>query len=139
MCTKNSNASIFEEVKRNGFISEKQINLLKRRSNAAGRDLFNYDLIEECSDGYGVPCTEEQGAKGLKWLRSFVSKKDAFTSIKGAAFGYREFEIIRDATAKDFRFVGFYDAGNGWLKNYVPMYEVLGMEYVALSTPYIIG
>ncbi len=85
MSTKISNAAIYEAVKANGFISEKQINLLKRRSNAAGKDLFNYDLNEDCPDGYGVPCTEEQGAKGLKWLRfelnQFYDKLNPFSSL----------------------------------------------------------
>ena len=50
-------------------------------------------------------------------------------SETGQNLGYREIEIIKSATPEDFSFVCFYDAGNGWYRNYIPIYNVAGMEY----------
>lgn len=47
----------------------------------------------------------------------------------GQNLGDREIEIIKTATPSDFTFVCFYDAGNGWHRNYLPVYNVAGMEY----------
>lgn len=98
--------------------------LLKNRSNKAQKDLFNYDLDV---DGYGIPLDEEWANKGLNWLKSLIKKNGEPKA--GQNLGYREIEIIKTATPADFTFVCFYDAGNGWFRNYVPVYNVGGMEY----------
>ena len=67
-----TNEEIFENVRENGYITEREINLLKNRSNNERRDVFNYELLDEVADGYGVPVTPEQGAKGLRWLRGLL-------------------------------------------------------------------
>ena len=139
MSTKLTNAQIFESVKSNGFISEREINLLKNRSNRVQSDLFDYDFMEHFLDGYGLPVSEEQGEKGLTWLKKFISKKDDYKNVGGASYSLREFEIIKNATAKDFTFRGFYNAGNRWQRFYLPIYELNGMEYVPMRTPYIVG
>lgn len=36
-------------------------------------------------------------------------------------------------------FKGFYDAGNGWFRNFLPIYQLNGMEYIPMKEPYIIG
>lgn len=122
-----TNEEIFENVRKNGYISEREINLLKNRSNNERRDVFNYDLIEDVADGYGVPVTPEQGAKGLRWLRGLL--KSNGEPRKGQGLGYREVEIIRDATPEDVTFCGFYDAGRYGYHNFTPLYDVGGMEY----------
>ena len=122
-----TNEEIFENVRENGYISEREINLLKNRSNNERRDVFNYDLLDELCDGYGVPVTPEQGAKGLQWLRSLV--KSNGEPRKGQGLGWREVEIIREATPEDFRFCGFVRMGSAAFAYFVQLYSVLGMDY----------
>lgn len=126
--------SIFSEIKENGFISKSQLQTLKNRSNREQKDVINYDWLESVGGGYGIPLTEEQGVQGLNWLKKFI-KKNGESNV----YGYRELEIIENASASDFVFKGFYDAGNGWFKNYLPIYQVNGMEYIPMKEPYIIG
>lgn len=125
-----TNEQIFNEIRETGVITEKQISLLKRRSNANQKDVFSgLDMFEE-----SIVLTPEQGAKSLAWLKRFV-KKDVY--------GYRELEILKTAKPEDFEFTGFYDAGNGWHHYYVPTYGLGNgeyyMQYVPLSEPYIVG
>lgn len=119
--------AIFENARQNGYISEREINLLKNRSNKEGHDLFNYDLVDEVGEGYGVPVTPEQGAKALHWLQGLIKRNGQPKA--GQNLGYREIEIIKTATANDFTFCGFYAACNRWCTNFVPLYSVGGMDY----------
>ena len=126
--------SIFSEIKENGFISKSQLQALKNRSNREQKDVINYDWLESVGDGYGIPLTEEQGVQGLNCLKKFI-KKNGESNV----YGYRELEIIGNASPSDFVFKGFYDAGNGWFRNFLPIYQVNGMEYIPMKEPYIIG
>lgn len=128
-----TNDVIFQEVREQGFITKQQIQLLKNRSNKEQKDLMDYDLIESIADGYGIPLTEEQGKQGLTWLKKFQRKRTS------SIYGYREEEIINSASPSDFVFLGFYDAGNGWFKRYLPIYGLNGMQYVPMNEPYIIA
>lgn len=128
-----TNEAIFQEIKAQGFITKQQLQLLKNRSNKEQKDLMDYDLLESIADGYGILVTEEQGQQGLTWLKKFQRKRT------GSIYGYREEQIIKDAKPGDFVFLGFYDAGNGWLKKYLPIYGLNGMEYVPMQEPYIIA
>ena len=69
--------------------------------------------MDRVGNGYGIPLTEEQGAKDI--------------------------EIIKNASPSDFVFKGFYNNGIGNWCNYLPIYEINGIEYVPMSQPYIIG
>ena len=126
-----TNELIYKEIMESGVITEANMKLLKNRSNKAGRDLFDYNFLESFSDGYGIPLTAEQGEKGLIWLKKFIRK--------GNVYGYRELEIIQNATPSDFLFQGFYDAGNYSNHYYLPIYSVNGMQYIPKEEPYIIG
>lgn len=119
-----NNNTIFENIRKRGYMTEKEMLLLKSRSNKAQKDLFNYDLY---TDGYGIPLAEEWANKGLQWLRSLLKKNGEPKA--GQNLGYREIEIIKTAKAEDLTFVCFYDNGNGWYRNYVPVFNVAGMEY----------
>ena len=119
---KTTNNTIFENIHKRGYMTEKEMLLLKSRSNKAQKDLFQYD---EFSDY--IPLSEEWANKGLKWLKSLIKKNGQPKS--GQNLGYREIEIIKTATASDFTFVCFYDNGRGWYRNFVPVYNVAGMEY----------
>ena len=117
-----NNATIFEQIKTRGYMTEREMLLLKSRSNKAQKDLFQYD---EFSDY--IPLSEEWANKGLKWLKSLLKKNGEPKA--GQNLGDREIEIIKTAKASEFSFVCFYDSGNGWYRNYVPVYNVAGMEY----------
>ena len=117
-----NNATIFENIHERGYMEEREMLLLKSRSNKAQKDLFQYDEFSEY-----VPLSEEWANKGLQWLKSLLKKNGE--PKKGQNLGYREIEIIKSATAADFTFGRFYDAGNGWYRNYLPVYNVAGIEY----------
>ena len=119
---KTINNTIFENIHERGYMTEKEMLLLKKRSNAAQHDLFNYDAFSEY-----IPLADDWANKGLQWLKSLLKKNGEPKA--GQNLGFREIEIIKNATASDFSFMYFYDAGNGWYKNYVPVYNVAGMEY----------
>ena len=124
---KRTNEMIFEEVRSNGFMTEKDMKLLKNRSNNEGKDFFDYDLMESLSSGYGIPIDEEWANKGIKWLKSLLKKNGEPKS--GQSLGYREINIIQNAEPSDFTFRGFYDAGRYGFRNFLPLYGIAGMEY----------
>ena len=124
---KRTNEMIFEDVRTNGFMTEKDMKLLKNRSNKEGKDFFDYDLMESLSSGYGIPIDEEWANKGIKWLKSLLKKNGEPKS--GQSLGYREIDIIQTAEPSDFTFRGFYDAGRYGFRNFLPLYGIAGMEY----------
>ena len=117
-----NNATIFENIRERGYMTEKEMLLLKSRSNKSQKDIFHYDEFY----GY-ISLSEEFANKGLKWLKSLLKKNGEPKA--GQNLGDREIEIIKNATASDITFVCFYDNGNGWYRNFVPVYNVAGMEY----------
>ena len=121
-----NNTTIFENIHERGYMTEKEMLLLKSRSNKAQKDIFRYD---EFSDY--ISLSEEFANKGLQWLKSLLKKNGEPKA--GQNLGDRELEIIKNATASDITFVCFYDNGNGWYKNFVPIYNVAGMEYYVSS------
>ena len=129
-----TNEVIFQEINEQGYITKQQINLLKRRSNREGKDVLDYGFINSINNGYGIPCEPLSGEQGLKWLKKFINRKG-----ESNVFGYREIKIVTNAKAEDFTFKGFYDAGNKCFRNYFPIYELNGMEYIPMREPYIIG
>ena len=119
---KTTNNTIFENIHERGYMEEREMLLLKSRSNKAQKDLFLYDEFSEY-----IPLSEEWSNKGIQWLKSLLKKNGEPKA--GQNLGDREIEIIKTATPEDFTFVCFYDNGNGWYRNYVPVYNVAGMEY----------
>ena len=122
-----TNEMIFADVTANWFMTEKDMRLLMRNSNKEQKDCFDYDLIESINDGYGIPMDEEWANKGIKWLKSLL-KKNGEPKL-GQPLGYREIEIIKNAEPSDFTFMGFYDSGMYGHRNYIPVYDIGGMEY----------
>lgn len=129
-----TNETIFKEITENGVITKQQLQLLKIRSNKRKKDVINYDWLQSIGDGYGIPLTVEQGVQELNWLKKFI-RKDGSSRV----YGYRELDIINNSSPSDFVFEGFYDAGTGWFRYYLPIYKLNGMEYVPMKEPYIIG
>lgn len=121
---------LLKEIKQSGVITEDQIQTLKKRSNDLRRNVINYNWMARVGNGYGIPLTKEQGAKELDWIRSFVEKN---------IYRAKDIEVIQNASPSDFVFKGFYNNGVGSWCNYLPIYEVNGMEYVPMLQPYIIG
>lgn len=121
---------LFKKIKQSGAITKDQIQTLKKRSNDLRRNVINYNWMDRVGNGYGIPLTEEQGAKELDWIESFVEKN---------IYRYKDIEIIKNASPSDFVFKGFYNNGIGNWCNYLPIYEISGIEYVPMSQPYIIG
>ena len=121
MKTMNNN-TICEQIKTRGYMQEKEMLLLKSRSNKAQKDLFKYDEFNDY-----IPLSEEWANKGLQWLKSLLKKNGEPKA--GQNLGDREIEIIKTAKPSEFSFVCFYDAGNGRYRNYLPVYNVAGMEY----------
>lgn len=119
-----NNATIFENIRKRGYMTEREMLLLKSRSNKAQKDLFNYDIY---TDGYGIKIDEEWSNKGLQWLKSLLKKNGEPKA--GQNLGHREIEIIKSAKPSDFTFVSFIDTGNGWFRHYEPVYNIAGMEY----------
>ena len=120
-----ANESIIAEVAERGYITEKEINLLKCRSNREGRDVINYELISDA-----VPVTPEQGAKALLWLKKLLKRNGE--PREGQNLGWREIDIIKSASENDFSFVCLYDCGNR-SSNFVPVYRCGAMEYYVLG------
>ena len=112
------------QIKERGFMTEREMLTLKSRSNKAQKDLLDYDTL---TPNGGIPIAPEWSEKGIQWLRSLLTKKGE--PRKGQNLGDREIEIIKTATPKDIRFNYFYDNGNGWYRNFVPVYYIDGMEY----------
>ena len=116
--------AICEQVRQRGFMTEREMLTLKSRSNKAQKDILDYDTLTP--DG-GIPIAPEWSAKGLQWLRSLLTSKGE--PRKGQNLGYREISIIQSATPEEFSFIGFYDNGRGWYRDYLPVYNCGGMEY----------
>ena len=64
-----NNATIFEQIKTRGYMEEREMLLLKSRSNKAQKDLFQYDAFSDY-----IPLSEEGTNKGLQWLKSLIKK-----------------------------------------------------------------
>ena len=118
---KTTNNTIFENIHERGYMTEREMLLLKSRSNKAQKDLFQYDEFSEY-----IPLSEDWANKGIQWLKSLLKKNGEPKA--GQNLGDREIEIIKSAKPEDFTFVCFYDAGN-WNRYYIPVYNVAGMEY----------
>lgn len=123
-----TNEEIFQSIRETGYITERDLKLLKNRSNKEQNDLFDYDLLDEID----IKIEEEQGRKGLLWLNRWKRSRKS-------PFGWRENNIIENAQPTDFTFRGFYNAGRYGFMNYQPIYELNGMEYIPLAEPYVVG
>lgn len=131
-----TNEQIFEEIKTQGYITEQQISLLKRRGNHQNEDIFDYSLLDAGQFEYGVPITPEQNEKSIKFLRDLAYTPTGKTR-KNCPFGYRELNII--STSSEFRFKGFYNAGRRGYVSLLPLYELDGMEYYYDGEVHVVG
>lgn len=119
---KRTTKNIIEQANERGFITESEINLLKRRANR-GEDL-SY-IYEYCTSAI----SEEQTSKGKSWILSKLSKKDG-TPRKGCENFKELIELAKDEHTK-FSFDGFQNIGI-WDSFYAPVYT-LSDEYRTFS------
>lgn len=130
-----TNEQIFEDIKKQGYITEQQIRLLKTRGIQQNKDLFDYTLLDTEQFGCGIPLTPGQNDKGLAFLRdkAYTPKGNL---RKNCPFRHRELNIIDTET--EFTFLGFYD--NGRMRcNLVPIYGIGGMEYYYDGEVHVVG
>jgi len=113
---KNTGELLFD-IKEAGIITEKEISLLKTRSNKAQANLWDYDLGD-------IECTSDQTQKGLNWLKNLY-KSPAGKERKNNPFGYREIEVLEDEKAH-FYFNGFYNISMNRNRFFVPIYILCG-------------
>lgn len=122
---KTSTKELIAAIAERGVITEKEINLLKRRANAGDKEvdgLYDIDYL---------PLTKEQTDKAVKWLRSLHYTPKGKVRAN-SPFGYREIAII-DSPENEMEFRGFYNAGNRYVSNNVPLYDCDGMIYYVLG------
>jgi hypothetical protein len=110
---------LIQEIAKNGVITEKEILLLKHRKN-------NGEKFDESFSWDGeILLTAEQNKKGIEFLLN-LWKTPIGVERKNNPFGYCEQKVLE--TFENFRFIGFYDAGNYSRSFYVPLYECNGEE-----------
>ena len=109
-----TNQEIIDNAYKAGFISEKDILLLKRRLN--NKSFGDVRIPNE------IRVSDEQKEKGLKWLRNlYVSPTGKIR--KNNPFGGREMDILECSNDKlEAYLVGFFNIGN-FYKLYVPLYK----------------
>lgn len=136
--------NVLKEIQERGFITEREINLLKNRLN---HNKIGYEDIKILfENGEGIKISNEQTEKGLNWL-----KNKGWTTTgkerKNSPFGYREEEAIK--TFKEFKLIELHNNNNYYqsqneINNYVPVYLVIGKKnnfeyYMESGTAKIIG
>lgn len=109
-----TNQEIIDNAYKAGFISEKDILLLKRRLN--NKSFGDVRIPNE------IRVSDEQKEKGLKWLRNlYVSPTGKIR--KNNPFEGREMDILECSNDKlEAYLVGFFNIGN-FYKLYVPLYK----------------
>lgn len=131
-----TNEQIFEEIKKQGYITEQQISLLKRRGNHQDKDVLDYSLFDTEQFRDGIPLTPEQNEKGINFLRdkAYTPKGNL---RKNCPFRYRELNILDNNT--ELTFQGFYDAGSRNFVSLLPLYDIGGMLYYYDGKIHIVG
>lgn len=121
-------SQIIENIWANRVITEREVLLLKKRANNDDNEAANF--YPGCD--IEIEVTEEQSAKGYKWLMNLY-KTPTGKERKNNPFGYREMNILDNYKGERFQFVGFYNDGNRWHDYYTPIYSLCGMEYYVNS------
>lgn len=126
MKTKTTTKELIAAIAERGYITEQEINLLKKRANAGDKEVDGiYDIDY-------LPLTPEQTDKAAKWLRSLHYTPSGKVRAN-SPYGYREIAII-DGDNIEMKFCGFYDATRcKHVRNNLPLYDCDGMEYYVLG------
>ena len=114
-----SNSELVKTIKKQGFATEQQINLIKRRINK--RDESASEMFNLLGEVMPIKLTAEQTAKGREWLLRKNLKYNGQLR-KNATLPENEIRILKDAKTEAY-LSGFYDLGNGYITNNVPIYR----------------
>lgn len=131
MAKKISSETIISEAVSKEFISERDINLIKRRLNRG--EIINFSPIGEND----VFVTDEQAEKGLNYLiKHFLTSKNlkrkncwwGDAALKAIGYNGEGEELTPMNPHKLFKLVGFMNIGN-FRPFYQPIYEINGVSY----------
>ena len=113
-----SNSELVNEIKAQGYATEKQILLLKSRMN---RNKENASEINELTANImPIRLTAEQAEKGREWLlRKNLKNNGEFR--KNATLSEIETSVLKNA--KEAYLSDFYNLGDGRFSNNVPIYR----------------
>ena len=113
-----SNSELVNEIKAQGYATEKQILLLKSRMN---RNKENASEINELTANImPIRLTAEQAEKWREWLlRKNLKNNGEFR--KNATLSEIETSVLKNA--KEAYLSDFYDLGDGRFSNNVPIYR----------------
>lgn len=114
-----SNVKLVETIKEQGFVTEQQINLIKKRinkSDESASEMFN--LLDSVMP---IKLTAEQTAKGREWLlRKNLKNNGQFR--KNATLSENNISVLKDAKTEAY-LSEFYYLGNGFIANNSPIYR----------------
>jgi type I site-specific restriction endonuclease len=114
-----NNKELVETIKNQGFATEKQILLLKSRINKSRENA--HEMFKMLDSVMPIRLTEEQTAKSREWLiRKNLKNNGQFR--KNATLSENEISILKDAKTEAY-LSNFYDLGNGFITNNVPIYR----------------
>jgi hypothetical protein len=113
---------VSEEMLKQAFLTEKEINLLCRRANNPETQRETLDALNKYESWKITP---EQTTKGLDWLNN-QRRTPRGVERKNNPFGSREEGTLDDF--QYFTFDGLYDAGNVHHRWYAPIYTVHGRD-----------
>jgi hypothetical protein len=120
----------------------KMLNSIRWSSKERQNDIL--ELWGDMKDEYQI--TKEQSNFGIKWLNEVLFKKDGTNRNNKMTQDFREkdFDIVRNF--KEFKFVGYDEAVNGFNSHYSPIYRCIDVngnyfDYVARmwQAPEIVG
>ena len=114
-----SNSELVNEIKEQGFATEQQILLIKRRMNKSrenASEMFN--LLDSVMP---IRLTAEQAEKGRKWLLRKNLKNNGQWR-KNATLSENEISVLKDDKTEVY-LSDFYDLGNEYITNNVPIYR----------------
>ena len=114
-----SNSELVETIKEQGFITEKQILLLKNRMNKSKEN--EKEISNLIADILPIKLTNEQMVKSVLWLYGKNIKKNG-EFRKNSPLGYRELHILNNA--KEAYLSYFYPNGNRFFTYYTPVWSI---------------
>ena len=122
--------SIIERIKKANTISEKDINLLKRRYNANSDDESVKEVLDYYNEVDFPKLDADQTKKGYDFLMNLWKSPTGKVRANNP-FGSREQRILDDFS--HFEFGGFYDDGNSYRSNFIPIYIVHSKDGAAFE------
>ena len=121
---------IYDEIAERGIITEREVNLIKRRMNNYGDVLIKRKVFANGP----LKLTPEQNKKGIDWLLNLY-KTPRGVVRKNNPFNKKQAAILENF--KEFELVNFYDMGTMFVRWWLPVYLVRskhGREFLYIPT-----